>query len=1208
MDEDKRAGWNPLKGTLLAFLFLGLVGITFFFWKYDDVFPAASLDLKVPKAEIAARSRSFSQSMGYPTKDCIESTTFGERQEVATFLEHEYSMREANELMHSAINTFYWYTRFCRPEQEEEFQVMLDPEGKLVAFSYEIEKEKAIPDISSNQAMIKALKFAEEKAGQKLYKELPPEEKVSAQSSHPAKMDGEKGVGQKQESLDKKFESDLATPSGKPDNSEKTAEDSREEASAGEDESMPAGLVLADGIKLIRSGADKQLNRTDHYFTWEDQSKDYKGGKLRTSVAVSGNQVTSYQTELHIPEEFERRYANMRSYNELLKNISSVLFSVVSAAMFFAFVWALSTGKIRWRLVSIAAVTAFVLELLNHWNEWSSILQRYNTQESFAGYLGDNVFSSLVGALMAALSAAVLIGGVEPVYRRIFPKMIAAECFLNYKCWGNRAVLETVMAGIFVFGVHIGYVAFFYLAGQHLGVWSPLEVRDVATLSSISPAFSSFQVGVNASVSEELLYRVLCFALAQRLFKNFWIANFVQAAGWAFMHSDYPQEPAYARGVELTIVGLFYGYLMRRFGVMAGIISHFIYDAFLGITPLLFSPNIAQAVGSMIACVPPFIVLAVGLLQRKRGIDPPEEELRNENLIAHEPVVEEEVEERHLSYKPLSARAKGILLLVCLLSSLVFAFLEPRKMGGWAKMSVDKTQVEEIARKFLKERGVDEGDWTVSAVLNFNFDEDEIQYGYEKEGYKKTEEIMKAARLPLLWWVRFYKPHQKREYDVVVSSEGRPVAMQVVDEEEAPGEHVTQERAHKLTEEFLKQYRPEFTPFNFESVLEQKRKNRTDTSVSYVVPQFKMGEARLKISIDTVGSMVSFPHVTWDIPDKWKFERDKQTLKDNVAGVAAKIILIVAGLFGLWWAVGLFRSQSIHWRAAIMTGLFIAVLSFFVQCNELPSHLIEYDTDVPFINFILDTGIKAVISIFTNTVIYVALFAAGHGAFRLLCPGVTLASLFHSILRPAQERLEETKVLWSDGVLCAFAWIFSLNALAVVNSYFDGLFSPDVMIEPLNSLVSTSQYFSPALQDILNATMVGIGTLCVAPIAVGIYLKYFRSFWKYFACAIAFLLVYSSVKKYWQDYTVECLTGAIEVVAVYVWIRYCARNNPVPYFLVGALNVITVSMFFLYRFASNVYAMDLIFLLAFFTMPVLIAFVLNTRRKSISNSEKVSQS
>ncbi|MBM6441975.1 hypothetical protein JNW93_15340, partial [Lacticaseibacillus rhamnosus] len=91
-----------------------------------------------------------------------------------------------------------------------------------------------------------------------------------------------------------------------------------------------------------------------------------------------------------------------------------------------------------------------------------------------------------------------------------FPKKIAGEHILNVKALSNHTVLEIIIAGICVFGVHLGYVAVYYLVGTKMGMWSPLEVRDVTTMSSLFPAFSSFAVGVNASVSEELLYRVLC--------------------------------------------------------------------------------------------------------------------------------------------------------------------------------------------------------------------------------------------------------------------------------------------------------------------------------------------------------------------------------------------------------------------------------------------------------------------------------------------------------------------------------------------------------------------------------------------------------------------------------------------------------------------------------------------------------------------------
>ncbi len=1156
MDDNKRTVWRPLKGTLFFFLVLGILGVVFFFWKYDAVFPAAALELKLSKEEISSKARDLCKQMDYDTEGCVESTTFGERNQISTFLEHEYSIKEANAFMRDEINVFFWYTRFCRPKEEEEFQVWLDPSGKLVALNHDLEKEKEIKSVSQDEAMQMALKFVKDKTGVTLFKSL-------------ASLDEQKG---------EKIES-------------KDPDSASEDEPAKLPRAPPAELI--EGIKLIKHGSVKQSKRTDHYFTWEDQNKDYKGGHIRTSVGVSGNVISSYDCELHVPEAFERKFADMRSYNDLLKSFSYILFAVVGAAMFFAMVWALSTRNVRWRLVLIASAISFVVELLDYWNNWSSIIQQYSTTESLQGYLAGKTVSSLLAAVMAALGAACLIGGIEAVYRKKFQEKIAGESFLKLKALSNRTVLETIIAGICVFGIHLGYVALYYLLGAKMGVWSPLEVRDVGALSNISPAFASFAVGVNASVSEELLYRVLCFVLAQMLLKNFWLANLVQAAGWAFMHSDYPQEPAYARGLELTIVGLFYGCLMRRYGVVAGIISHFIYDAFLGVTPLLLSSSLLLKLSGLAACLPPFVALGIGLgLRFFKGEDLPSKDLLNENVsnppAEHAAVIEEE---KALPYKGLSKKVRLLLLSCCLLSILLFAFLHPRKMGSWAKMTVSRAQAIEIARKFLKERGVEEGDWKVNALLNVNIDDEEVQYGYEKEGYKKTEQIMKAARIPLLWWVRFYKPHQRREYDVVVSAEGRATALNVTLEEDAPGKNPGQDEACKMAEAYLTKYRPEFLPLKFESVLEQKRKNRTDYSVQYVVPEFKMGEARLKISVDTVGERVSFPHVSWDIPDSWRFERNKQTIKDHVAGALSKLLALVVFVLLIWWSVGVFRSQAIHWRAALIAGGLVAVISFISKLNELAYNLMSYDTDVPYSSFITQLAIRYVVSAISSAAVFSVLFALGHGAFRILFPGVSLMSLWHSLFRPDNERVEQTKQMWVDACYCAYAWMLGLGAVSLIHSYLEGLYSPDVLVQPLHGLVDQTHYFAPALDAICNSLMIGFASICLAPALVGIYLKFFRSGRKYFLVSIIFLLLLGWSLKHWQDSLISISTGLIDLYAIYYWVRHCARNNPLAYFLVGALSSLAQPVAQIYKFASSIYTFDMYILIVLFLLPLLLPFV-----------------
>ena len=80
--------------------------------------------------------------------------------------------------------------------------------------------------------------------------------------------------------------------------------------------------------------------------------------------------------------------------------------------------------------------------------------------------------------------------------------------------------------------------------------------------------------------------------LTKFVVRRFWLANILQAAAWGFMHSTYPQQPCYARGLELTIEGMLEGWLISRFlGLLACLVAHYCFDAFACVTPLFSAPT-----------------------------------------------------------------------------------------------------------------------------------------------------------------------------------------------------------------------------------------------------------------------------------------------------------------------------------------------------------------------------------------------------------------------------------------------------------------------------------------------------------------------------------------------------------------------------------------------------------------------------------------
>ncbi|MBY0358649.1 MAG: CPBP family intramembrane metalloprotease [Candidatus Obscuribacterales bacterium] len=1113
MTDDKRNSALPINGLMWSLLAIGLAGLLFFFWKYDDVFPEASIDLKLSKSEIAHQSATLARQMGFNTGSAVESTTFGGDEYSKTFMEYEYPMDRANVLMKTEIPIWAWTTRFCQAFQFEEMKVGLSPDGKLRSFEYEIPNELPLPSLNHEQGQKLALDFATEKAG----------------------------------------------------------------------------LALAS-FKLIKDSTIKQVKRTDHYFVWEDEGKNYKGSRLRTAVYVSGNKVTSFDYYLHVPDSFDRKYNQIRSYNDLYKSISGVLFAVVSAALVFVFFWAMSSGLLRWRFVLILALVAFVLHFLDTWNYLPGIISSFDTTKTFTAFLVDELLSSLTQALFAALGTVATIGGIEAIYRHMFRGKIAAEKYFSKEGLRSKQVFQALFIALALFGIHLGWVAFYYLYGRQLGVWSPLEIRDASTLSSIVPAFSSFNIGVNASVTEELMYRVLCLFLVQKLCRNFWLANLIQAAGWAFMHSDYPQEPAYARGLELTVVGAFYGWVLKEFGILPCILSHFTYDSFLGVTPLLFSGSWSSLLSGFIACCPALILFGLSVFYSlKEGFLKDESELLNANVG---PVQKQDVlpvEGGVLPYQELLFRRK-LLLLFATIILLVGAFLIPsHKFADDARLRIGRQEAIDKAREYLTARGIDWRSWQNSVWLTDNLQRDEIQYGFEKEGFSKAKPILSTGRYPLIWWVRFFKPLQHLEYYVLVNPEGKAIALDVVMDEDASGKMIDSQQAKELAMKFLVKDRPELTPFEFETISEQKRKNRLDHAVSFSVPKLKLGDAPLKVTISTVSDIVSFPRVAWEIPQAWMFDRQKQTIYQHTAKCVIGLYFVALMIAFIFWLVGLVRSQAIHWRPAIFLGLFVFLAEILVKANDLPGLFAGYSTDVPVETFLLRSINRIAVGALMYGASATLLAAIAYAAERLLQPGFTLPALLRICFRPGNPNEARTcRSLWKDGLILGYAVPLLLMAISVAMDSWGSNFSLNAQITSFEPLPKFSCLAFPFLDMFVQAVVMGLATVIVMPVLAGLHLRYLRTKTKTILfLSLSTLLLFAS-EKYLPDYLFAVSqTLMLNLTAYFLVIKFCKRNI-IAYFVAGYVTSLIPQIVNSWWYARDVYAADCVTGIVALLLPILV--------------------
>ncbi|HNA73238.1 MAG TPA: CPBP family intramembrane metalloprotease [Candidatus Obscuribacter sp.] len=185
------------------------------------------------------------------------------------------------------------------------------------------------------------------------------------------------------------------------------------------------------------------------------------------------------------------------------------------------------------------------------------------------------------------LFGGLLFGGADVVYRHFYPGRVALENFLKPAGFFTREGSKALYIGYLVALVHLGWIVLYYLLGEKFSFWCPSGIDSVEVLSATVPFYSAVSLGLHAASQEETVARIVGLSLAWKATGRFWLANLFQAVIWAFMHSSYPQQPCFARGVELTVVGLFYGFVLRRYGLLPCFIGHYLLDAFLDVKPLL---------------------------------------------------------------------------------------------------------------------------------------------------------------------------------------------------------------------------------------------------------------------------------------------------------------------------------------------------------------------------------------------------------------------------------------------------------------------------------------------------------------------------------------------------------------------------------------------------------------------------------------------
>lgn len=375
----------------------------------------------------------------------------------------------------------------------------------------------------------------------------------------------------------------------------------------------------------------KYDNRIDYSFSWEhsgvyipwSKEENSGGAKLIVGAGTAGDKVSFFfRNTLDIPEKFSRAVKRQLSLGRYIGNIATFFLVLLIGWSIFILVkrrndlimhlckrWYIGLGSL-----------IFILGISAHLNNFNSILFNYDTSASLWTFLGNHFILVIYSTLF--LSMTFMLPGLsgESLRQEVFPKNkdVSFFHFINstFLC---RSVSRMIVLGYLLFFILAGLQSLLFALGQRFaGVWVE-RARLVELSAAYLPFLAALNVGVRASLSEEILFRLFGIGLGKKYLKSTAVAVLLTAVIWGFGHSEYAIFPVWFRGIEVGIMGLVLGYMFIRYGIIVTIVAHYVFDVFWGVAPYLIGRSNAYLFLSslMVMLLPLFFALIAYLADRR---------------------------------------------------------------------------------------------------------------------------------------------------------------------------------------------------------------------------------------------------------------------------------------------------------------------------------------------------------------------------------------------------------------------------------------------------------------------------------------------------------------------------------------------------------------------------------------------------------------
>ena len=753
------------------------------------------------------------------------------------------------------------------------------------------------------------------------------------------------------------------------------------------------------------ANSQSRPNRVDWSFTWERKNFKAKDAPYRLVVGLQGEQIGSEREFLQVPEAWSRDYQKLRSKNILYNNIALIPYAFLMGGALWLGISLTRQGKTSWSLALKIGALVAILYFLMQLNGWDQVRAGYDTREAYSSFVTKTLEMMLLGALGTALMVTLVLPGGEPLYRAAQPDRLRLSGAFSLRGMRSKEFFFSAVVGLSLAAAHIGFIVAFYMVGGKFGVWAPQDLNYSDAVNTSFPWIAGVAIGVMAATSEEFLFRLFAIPFLKRITGSRVLAVILPAFFWSFLHSAYPQEPGYIRGIEVGIIGIVAGIVMLRWGILATLIWHYTVDASLVGLLLIRSDNLYFKISGVVvglAAVAPLAWSGVSYLLR--GSFEAVEDLLNgaerapEIDFTYRPASEETgaVARR---YKGLTAGAIGFLALCVLVGGLVAWRAKRETIGDYLKLSIDSRDAVMKADAVLREHNLDPNSYHKPSLFVDTTNPITNEYLRRRISIAEINKIY-AERVPgALWRVRYFRDSQAEEYAVTLKPDGSLHGFWHTLAEESKGATLSKEEALAIAENYLREKKQiELNSWELKESSSEKKPNRTDHTLTWqckvpLDPGNAIGKdaadhAYARMDLHILGNEPADYRTYIKIPEEFSREQEKETLPRTLFGLGQyglAIGLVVAVLIFYFKKMRVAPEVKVPWRRLLLWGLLgLAAMAVSALLGRaMPAVLQQYATAMPLRIFIaLIAVVSFIIGILAWGLIVLLFGLAWHFAAR----------------------------------------------------------------------------------------------------------------------------------------------------------------------------------------------------------------------------------